>query len=124
MLSYKEHDNAQAVEIVLKGHVSTEEFDALATKLEVFIKRHGHVRVLEIIEDFEGMDAIAFWHDIKFSLRHLKDFSRVAIVANPDTHHLWSSLAAPFISCEVEHFIPDEEEAARDWLMWPEGAVD
>jgi hypothetical protein len=26
------------------------------------------------------MDASAFWHDIKFSLRHLKDFSRVAIV--------------------------------------------
>jgi stage II sporulation SpoAA-like protein len=86
MLSYKEHDNVQAVEIVLKGRVSTEEFDAVASKLEVFIKRHGHVRVLETIKDFEGMDAIAFWHDIKFSLRHLKNFSRVAIVANPDMH--------------------------------------
>jgi hypothetical protein len=124
MLSYKEHDNTQAVEIVLKGRVSTEEFDAVASKLEIFIQRHGHVRVLEIIKNFEGMDAIAFWHDIKFSLRHLKDFSRVAIVANPDTHHLWSSLVAPFISCEVEHFAPGEEEAARDWLLWPEGAVD
>ena len=79
------------------------------------------MRVLEIIKNFEGMDAIAFWHDIKFSLRHLKDFSRVAIVANPDTHHLWSSLVAPFISCEVEHFAPGEEEEARDWLLWPEG---
>jgi hypothetical protein len=40
----------------------------------------GHVRVLEIIKDFEAIDASAFWHDIKFSLRHLKDFSQVAIV--------------------------------------------
>jgi hypothetical protein len=24
--------------------------------------------VLEVIEEFEGMDALAFWHDIKFSL--------------------------------------------------------
>jgi hypothetical protein len=24
----------------------------------------------------------------------------------------------------VDHFAPGEEEAARDWLMWPEGAVD
>jgi len=31
--------------------------------------------VLEIIKDFEAIDASAFWHDIKFSLRHLKDFS-------------------------------------------------
>lgn len=124
MLSYKEYDNAQAVEIVLAGRVSTEEFDAVAGKLEAFIARHGQVRVLEIVKDFEGMDAIAFWHDIKFSLRHLQDFSRVAIVCHPDTHHLWSSLVAPFVTCQVEHFSPGEEEAARDWLMWPEGAAD
>lgn len=88
MLSYKEHDNAQAVEILVKGRVLTEEFDSVASKLEAFINRHGQVRVLEIIEDFEGMDAVAFWHDIRFSLRHLKDFSRLAVVFPPDTHHL------------------------------------
>jgi hypothetical protein len=114
MLSYTEHDNAQAVEIVLKGRVSTEEFD----------EHHGRVRVLEVIQDFEGMDALAFWHDVKFSLRHLHDFSRLAIVTSPDVHHLWSSLVAPFMRCEVEHFDPDQVEAARDWLMWPEGAAD
>src|SRR5262245_54631432 len=73
MLSYKEYDNAQAVEIVLNGRVSTEEFDKIAGKLEAYIARHGQIRVLEIAEDFEGMDAIAFWHDVKFSLRHLHD---------------------------------------------------
>jgi hypothetical protein len=124
MLSYQEHDNAQAVEIRLSGRVSTEEFDRVATKLEAFIKRHGQVRVLEVIQDFEGMDAAALWHDVKFSLRHLQDFSRIAVVASPDTHNLWSSLVSPFMDCEVEHFAPDEIEAARDWLMWPEGAAD
>jgi hypothetical protein len=124
MLSYKEYDNAQAVEIVLTGRVSTEEFDKIAQKLEAYIKRHGHIRVLEVIKDFEGMDAGAFWHDVKFSLRHVHDFSRIAVVTNPDMHHLWSSLVAPFMRCEVEHFAPGELEAARDWLMWPEGAAD
>lgn len=124
MLAYEEHDNAQAVEIRLSGRVSTEEFDRVANKLEAFIKRHGQVRVMEVIQDFEGMDAAALWHDVKFSLRHLQDFSRIAVVASPDTHNLWSSLVSPFIECEVEHFAPDEIEAARDWLMWPEGAAD
>ena len=124
MLSYEEHDNAQAVEVRLSGRVSTEEFDRVANKLEAFIKRHGQVRVMEVIQDFEGMDAAALWHDVKFSLRHLQDFSRIAVVASPDTHNLWSSLVSPFIECEVEHFAPDEIEAARDWLMWPEGAAD
>ena len=124
MLSYKEYDNAQAVEIVLTGRVSTEAFDRVAGKIDAFIARHGQIRVLEVIEDFEGMDALAFWHDIKFSLRHLRDFSRLAVVTNPDVHHLWSSLVAPFMRCDVEHFHPGEVEAARDWLMWPEGAAD
>src|SRR6185369_6064626 len=80
MLAYKEYDNAQAVEIILSGRVSTEEFDKVARKLEAFIGRHGQIRVLEVIKDFEGMDAGAFWHDVKFRLRHVQDFSRIAIV--------------------------------------------
>ena len=82
MLSYKEMDNLAAVEIEISARVSTEEFDRTAKKLEAFIVRHGRVRVLEIIHDFEGMDAKALWHDLKFSLRHLNDFSRCAIVSD------------------------------------------
>jgi hypothetical protein len=124
MLSYVEHDNAQAVEIHLAGKVSTEEFDRVAEKMEAFIARHGQIRVLERISDFEGLDAEALWHDIKFSLRHINDFSRIAIVCDPHIRNLWSSLVAPFITCEVEHFEPDQIAEARDWLMWPEGAAD
>ena len=124
MLSYKEMDNLAAAEIVITDRVSTEEFDATAKKLEAFIGRHGRVRVLEVIKDFEGMDAAAFWHDLKFSLRHLNDFSRCAIVTDAKWLALWSAIVAPFIECEVSYFRPDEVDKARDWLLWPEGAVD
>jgi stage II sporulation SpoAA-like protein len=80
MLSHKEYDNALAVEIVIKGFVSTKEFEDTAKKLEAFIARHGKVNVLEVIEDFEGMDGAAFWEDFKFTLRHLNDFSRCVTV--------------------------------------------
>lgn len=124
MLAYKELDNLAAVEIDISGRVSTEEFDATATKLEAFIARHGRVRVLEIIHDFEGMDATAFWHDLKFSLRHLNDFSRCAIVSDAKFLSIWSAITEPFIDAQVEYFPPDQVEAARDWLLWPEGAAD
>ena len=91
MLSYKEMDNLAAVEIEISARVSTEEFDKTARKLEAFIARHGRVRVLEIVHDFEGMDAKAFWHDLKFSLRHLNDFSRCAIVSDAKFLSLWSA---------------------------------
>lgn len=124
MLAYKEMDNLAAAEIVVSGRVSTEEFDGVAKRLEAFIKRHGRVRVLEVIHDFEGMDAEAFWHDLKFSLRHLRDFSHCALVTNERFFSLLSAVVEPFIKCEVEYFRLEEIEEARDWLLWPEGAVD
>ena len=124
MLAYREMDNLAAVEIVLSGRVSTEEFDRTASKLEAFIARHGRVRVLEIVRDFEGMDAAALWHDLKFSLRHLNDFSRCAIVSDAKFLSIWSAVAEPFLDCQVEYFHPGEVEAARDWLLWPESACD
>ena len=54
MLYYKEYDNAQAVEIVLSGRLSTQEFDKIAEKLEAFIKRHGQIRVLEVDQGLRG----------------------------------------------------------------------
>jgi SpoIIAA-like len=61
MLSYEEMDNLAAVEIEISDRVSTEEFDQTAKKLEAFIARHGRMRVLEIVNHFEGMDVKAFW---------------------------------------------------------------
>ena len=124
MLSYKELDNLASVEIVIGGHVTTEQFDATAKKLEAFIARHKRVRVLEIIKDFDGMDAGAFWHDLKFSLRHLRDFSRCAIVTNTKWFSPLSALAEPFLDCEVAYFPPAELETARNWLLWPDGVTE
>ena len=74
------------------------------------------MRVLEIVNHFEGMDVKALWHDLKFSLRHLNDFSRCAIVSDAKFLSLWSTIAEPFLDCQVAYFKPDEIEAARDWL--------
>ena len=113
MLTYKEMDNLAAVEIEISERVSTEEFDQTAKKLEAFIARHGRVRVLEIVNHFEGMDVKALWHDLKFSLRHLNDFSRCTIVSDAKFLSLWSAIAEPFLDCQVAYFKPDEVEAAR-----------
>jgi hypothetical protein len=94
MLSCKEMDNLAAVEIEISARVSTEEFDRTAKKLEAFIGRHGRVRVLEIVNHFEGMDAKAFWHDLKFSLRHLNDFTAAPSSLMPSSSRSgppWSS---------------------------------
>src|SRR6187399_1605108 len=121
MLSYKEYDNAQAVEIILSGRVSTEEFDKVARKLEAFIERHGEIRVLEVIKDFEGMDAGAFWHDVQFSLRHVQDFSRIAIVTNPDVHHLRRASLPPSCAATSSISLPGRWKPRATGRCGPKG---
>ncbi|MGD9867025.1 MAG: STAS/SEC14 domain-containing protein [Hyphomicrobiales bacterium] len=124
MLGYKEDDRLGIIEITVSGRVTAKEFEAVAGRIEAAIARHGKVRVLERIEDFKGMEARAFWEDLVFSLRHLNDFSRCAVVSDKQWSTIWSELVGPLMRCEVEHFSLGEMEAARAWLAWPEGAAD
>ncbi len=124
MLEYREDTDAGIVEITINGRISKAEFDDVADRIEALIAQHGKIRILEVINDFQGLEASAFWDDLKFSLRHLNDFSRCAVVSDKRWVNLWSALIQPFIECEVEHFDPAEIESARAWLAWPEGSAD
>ena len=116
MLEYREDQTTGVVEITISGWVSREEFDSVADKLEALIALHGQIRVLEIIHDFEGMDAGAFWDDLKFSLRHLSDISRCAVISDEQYVNLLSELLSPFLRCKVAHFEPHEIDKAHAWL--------
>ena len=120
MLDYREDGKAGVVEIAVEGRISREEFDDVAAKLEAFIAIHGKVRLLEVIHDFEGIDASAFWDDLKFSLRHLNDFSRCAIVTRAKWVRPWSKLVGSIFHCELAHFEQDKIEEARAWLVRPQ----
>jgi hypothetical protein len=97
---------------VIKGFVSTKEFEGTATKLEAFIARHTKVNVLEVGEHFEGMDAAAFWEDFKFTLRHLNDSSRCVILSDGKWVTPWSEIVAPFFKGEGRYFVGSVKIAA------------
>lgn len=116
MLDYKEDQVTGVVEITISGRISRAEFDRVAEKLEALIARHGKIRVLEIIHDFEGMDVGAFWDDLKFSLRHMSDFCRCAVVSDQKWVDLMSEILSPLIRFEMAHFEPGSIDEARAWL--------
>ena len=119
MIEYREIPETAVVEMRVDGRVTRDAFEQISTQLEAFIIRHGKVRVLEIIDHFGGIDASVLWDDIKFSLRHLNDFSRVAIVTDKRWIELWTKATRHFVKCEVALFHQDQIDAARDWLNEP-----
>lgn len=116
MIEYREDPGSNVIEILVDGGISREEFDQIAARLEAQIARHGKVRLLEEIRSFGGIEPAAFWGDLKFSLRHLTDFSRCAVVTDQRWIEWVTRALDPLLSCEIRHFPPAQIEAARHWL--------
>ena len=114
--TYNEDDALGLVELRVDGKVTEAEFDAIAGRLEVFIERHGTIRLLEIIEDFGGFEFAAMGKGIKFDIEHLRDLSHCAVVTDSGWIGPFTRLLAPFFSIQIKVFRMAELERAREWL--------
>ncbi|MCE3249151.1 MAG: hypothetical protein K0R41_2976 [Geminicoccaceae bacterium] len=119
MLEYREDPGSDLVEIVVDGRIGRDEFERIAGRLEAAIARHGKLRLLEEIRSFGGIDPATFWADLRFSLRHLGDFSRCAVVTEKRWAEWLAKAMDPLVACEIRHFPPERITAARDWLRAP-----
>ena len=102
--------------IAVRGRLTVKDYDSLRATLEKAIAEHGPLRLLCDMTAFKSFELGAFWEDFKFSLRHLKDFERMAIVGDQVWIDWWVKIAAPFFSAEVKLFPPGETAAAWAWL--------
>ncbi len=116
MIDYREDPVSNVVEITVDGKISRAEFDEIAGKLEAHIAKHGKVHLLEEIRSFGGMEMSLYWDDLKFSLRHLSDFSRCAVVADKTWIEWMAKAANPFVACDIKVFEPGQIDEARGWL--------
>jgi hypothetical protein len=116
MIEYRCDPGGEFVELMIDGGLSRAEFDALAGQLERAIAAHGKVRLLEEIRSLGAIEPSVFWADAKWSLRHLNDFSRCAVVTDKVWIEWLTKAVDPLTACELRHFPPDQIEDARRWL--------
>jgi len=119
MLSYKEYDNALAVEIVIKGFVSTKEFEDAANQTrglhcaaQQSQRARGH-------RGYRGHGRRGVRGGFQIHPAPSQRLSRCAIVSDGKWVTPWSEIVAPFFKGEVRYFPPAEIEAAREWLLFP-----
>jgi hypothetical protein len=116
MIDFTEDPRAALVEIRIEGRVTRDELEEVATRVEAAIVKHGKLRLLEEVRGFSGIEPTALWEDLKFSLRHLKDFSRCAVVTDQNWIEWFARGANPFVACDIRCFPLAEIEQARTWL--------
>jgi len=85
--------------------------------IEERLRRHGRIKLLyRIGPEFESFTAGAVWNDALVGLRHMTDFSRVAVVSDIGWIRHALRAFAPLIPAEIHVFADKELEAAKAWI--------
>jgi stage II sporulation SpoAA-like protein len=77
----------------------------------------GKVRLLVVLDTFDGWDGLSNWSDLTFFARYGDSIERIAIVGDPRWRdHALMFAAADLRRAPVEYFLPDALSDARAWL--------
>lgn len=116
MLKMMTEPNSNIVEFWIDGTITQEEYDRIATAFEEKIAKHGKVRILKDVETFQGFSNLNFGKANKFSLNHMKDIKKAAVVTELDWTGPMIKAMKPLLGMEVRQFKCSEIEEARTWL--------
>lgn len=107
-------ETGDSLTLEVRGRLTEEDYRDLVPRLDREIERREKLRLLILLRDFEGWTPAALLEELRFDLRHRKDFDRVAVVGERAWEELGTKISAPFFSGSVRFF--DKEESARAWL--------
>ena len=99
------------------GKVTHEDYqNTLIPRVEAMLAK-GPIRMLYVLSnEFTGFELEALWDDGNLGLKHWRDFSHVAVVADQAWLRTAVSMFMPFFHGEVRMFGLSQLPAAKDWI--------
>jgi nucleotide-binding universal stress UspA family protein len=100
----------------VKGRLTRADYRLFLPRLEEAIQAHGRISVLVQISSLEGIDPGAVWEELKFDIKHLRDFDRLALVGDKRWHERAITLARCVTSAKTMYFPTADLEQAWTWI--------
>jgi hypothetical protein len=102
------------------GMLKKSELDEAQAGAREEIARGGQIKVLLLLEEFQGWEPGADWADMEFAYTHGNQIEKIAIVADPK----WETEALMFVGAgfrrtKVQFFPSADLARARTWLAEP-----
>ncbi len=116
MIEYRDDPGSGIAEITVDGPISRADYDDVSARLAALIERRGRIRLLEDIRRLGWFDPSIIPRDLRFTIRHMKDFSHCAVIAEQRWLKWLVRLFDPLTRCEIRLFDRAEIEDARRWL--------
>ena len=103
--------------VEIQGTLQKADLDRCQAERTYEMRRVGPVRLLFVLDGFQGWEPRADWNDLTFFVKHGDGIERIAIVGPAR----WRSESLMFTGADlrraaVEFFPEDEAVRARSWL--------
>jgi len=116
-----QHESGNIFRVRISGVLRQAEVKDVKAIAAREIGRLGTIKLLFVLEDFEGWDRDKAWGDLEFYMAHDKDIEKIAIIGEPSWRdHGMAFAGAGIRKAAVQFFQPAEGAQARAWLS--EGA--
>ncbi len=104
------------LKLKIHGKLTHEDYAMMIPMIENALVgvKEPEIRVLVDARDFEGWELQAAWDDLKFGLRHNKEFSKLAFVGDKSWEKYSIKISNWFMSGDMRYF--EDIEDAITWL--------
>ncbi len=111
------------LKISVKGTLTHEDYKKMIPMVENALVgvKDPRVKVLIDAREFKGWDMRAAWDDLKFGLKHNKEFTKLAFVGNKEWELYSIKISNWFMSGEMRYF--EDIDSAAAWLNQKEESV-
>ena len=101
--------------IRVSGRLQKKDYEQAIPELEKVLNE-GTTRALLELDDFKGFTPAALVEELKFDIRHRKDFDRIAVLGSSTLEELGVRMIRPFFSGQVRIFEKTQRSDAEAWL--------
>ena len=111
------HKPDHIIGLEIDGWIDAEDIERITKLIETRTNTGEKLRIYAEVTSWTGMSLGAFIKDLRFSLQHLNDFEKEAIVSDIKWLEALAALGNTlFSSIEVKHFTSDERNEALEWV--------
>src|SRR5262245_55932347 len=99
------------------GTLTKADYDWIVQVARQAIAREGRVRLLAILDGFEGWERHQGWADVSFMMQESHHMEKIAIVGDEKwKDDAFAFTAKGFRPTAIEFFTPSRIDAARTWI--------
>ena len=112
-----QHNETFYIKMSIKGTLTHEDYKIMIPVIEDTIKNvpHPKLKILVNALELDGWELEAAWDDLKFGLKHNKEFEKIAYVGHKTWEEYGIKLSNWFVSGELKYF--EGESSAKEWLL-------